>query len=547
MNDKRRVMIQMRHAPELEDSMAAATLAGATLSAFDLPGLLIDAAYTPAKIPFRQARPHVEATDVGRLFAFDAAPEASSYIIRAEVEGEDALNRLIDHVDQDPNGIGVFADCRIGTTAVCPTGAVGNVDSVREQLQVARLHTRGLDGTGVLVAVVDTGINMAYLQSRGVTAGFDAGHSWSPNAGDIPGSLPVDHGTMCAFDAAIAAPGCTLIDMALLRSQAPGQTVMDGFLTDAVKAFSRLLDLLSDPALQDPILVVNNSWGMFHPSWDFEVGHPGNYSDNPEHPFNIITESLVDAGADVLFAAGNCGAECPDGRCEGVTSRAIYGANSHPAVLCVGAVTVNDIRLGYSSQGPGRLEPNKPDICASSHFAGSGVWDRDGGTSAACPVAAGVVAALRSGHSNRDISPAQLNNIIRRHARDLGNASFDYNYGYGMIDPAAVLDYLDGVQVRPLAIGELAAGALRETGDAVLFKTTVGTTLTIVLDGPQGVDFDIYVRRGQEPTLSEYDYRGYSSKADEKIMIHPVEPGEYFVMVRSYRGAGDFTVQAVLE
>ena len=34
--------------------------------------------------------------------------------------------------------------------------------------------------------------------------------------------------------------------------------------------------------------MVSNSWGMFDPAWDFPVGHPGNYSDNPNHPFNII-------------------------------------------------------------------------------------------------------------------------------------------------------------------------------------------------------------------------------------------------------------------
>ena len=67
------------------------------------------------------------------------------------------------------------------------------------------------------------------------------------------------------------------------------------------------------------------------------------------------------------------------------------------------------------------------------------------------------------------------------------------------------------------------------------------------LDGPQGVDFDIYVRKGAEPTATEYDYRGYTGSADEKIRIKPAESGEYYVMVRSYRGAGDFTLRAMLE
>src|SRR2546426_4729724 len=50
------------------------------------------------------------------------------------------------------------------------------------------------------------------------------------------------------------------------------------------------------------------------------IGSPENYSANPEHPFNQVTGALVAAGADIFFAAGNCGADCPDGRSEEHTS-----------------------------------------------------------------------------------------------------------------------------------------------------------------------------------------------------------------------------------
>ena len=61
-----------------------------------------------------------------------------------------------------------------------------------------------------------------------------------------------------------------------------------------------------------------------------------------------------------------------------------------------------------------------------------------------------------------------------------------------------------------------------------------------------GADFDIYVRKDEAPTINEYDYRGYTNSADEKIMIHPVEPGDCYTMVRSYRGAGDFVIKVEL-
>jgi hypothetical protein len=298
----------------------------------------------------------------------------------------------------------------------------------------------GMDGSGVLVAVVDTGINLAYLNAHGKTPNFDAARSWVPQAGLVPGNLPVSHGTMCAYDVCIAAPKCTLLDIALLKSSATGPTPMSGVLSDGVRAYRHLINVLLAPRRPGDTrsLVVTNSWGMFHPSWDFPVGDPGNYSDNPSHPFNRIVAELERAGADILFAAGNCGANCPDGRCQGVTANAIYGANSHPAVLCVAGVDTTKTRVGYSSIGPGRLARNKPDLAGYTHFVGSRVYSADGGTSAACPVVAGVVAAVRSKRphdpTNPATHPAAIRALVNSTATDLGVAGYDFHHGHGVVN-----------------------------------------------------------------------------------------------------------------
>jgi subtilisin family serine protease len=189
--------------------------------------------------------------------------------------------------------------------------------------------------------------------------------------------------------------------------------------------------------------VVSNSWGMFSPTWDFPVGHPGNYSDNPAHPFNVIVASLEAAGADVLFAAGNCGRDCPDGRCQFGSTRPICGANSHPAVISVAGVDVKRGRVGYSSQGPGRLAAQKPDMCGYTHFKGSDVYPADGGTSAACPVLAGFVAAARSKHPATKLAPAQLRALLYKTAVDLGGTGYDYDYGWGVPDPSAFVSAVE--------------------------------------------------------------------------------------------------------
>ncbi len=550
MQGKIKVLIQMKYTRELSRALTATRLSASTVPSIDIPGFSLDESYTPVKLPNRVQRERVGSMEVGRLFTFDSRPEASTYLIRGEVENKDALDRLIETVEQDPNGVGVFSDPRISTFSVNPQDAVGNHTDVANLLEISKLQARGMDGSSVMVAIVDTGININYLRDKGVNVNFDAGKSWTPIDDPIygPGRYPPDHGTMCAFDVCIAAPNCTLLDYALLRSTAGGEPFMEGFLSDAAKAYNKLLELLTINEQNKPRLVINNSWGMYDLSWDFPVGHPGNYSDNPNHPFNTIVESLDDADADILFAAGNCGNECPLEKCNGATDRPIYGANSHQNVLCVAGVTIDKIRLCYSSQGPGRLDPNKPDICVYTHFKGSDIDDLpDTGTSAACPVAAGVIAAIRTVISPNDFSPAVLRNIICRSAEDLGQIGFDYDHGFGIINVANIIDNLYKTSIREIQVGELVSGNIEKTGATAMFKLTAKGMLNINLDGPEGVDFDLYARKGAKPTTTEYDERGYTSSASENIMIQAEESSDFYIMVHSYSGAGEFKLRAIVE
>jgi hypothetical protein len=193
-------------------------------------------------------------------------------------------------------------------------------------------------------------------------------------------------------------------------------------------------------------LVVSNSWGMYHPSWDFPPGHSGRYFDNPRHPFNLIVASLAAAGADLLFAAGNCGPTCPDGRClprpANAQERKIGGANGHPDVLSIAGVDTQRNLVGYSSHGPGVLAPQKPDLAGYTHFLGSEAFGKgvaDSGTSTACPVAAGCVASLRTAFpfepGNPKRSPANLRTYIKSVATQWGYpAGRNDKTGHGVID-----------------------------------------------------------------------------------------------------------------
>ncbi len=88
---------------------------------------------------------------------------------------------------------------------------------------------------------------------------------------------------------------------------------------------------------------------------------------------------------------------------------------------------------------------------------------------------------------------------------------------------------------------------LAATGEARTFKIDLGGKLAITLEGPQGGDFDIYVKHGSPPTVEDYDLVGYSMKANQKVVIDSPEDGDCYLMVRSYRGAGDFSLRVDLD
>jgi len=412
--------------------------AGANLErAIKVRGAQFDEGYHPVWVAgnagFAMTQPRATGFS---YFSFSNVKSLATYGVRVEFDDDEAIARMM--ADRGHDVVGVYADPTIGLTpsTYCGSGPVGTHVDVARKLGVAVLKKAGMTGRRVRVAVVDTGIDGSRIPVKG---------GWSPRPGYVPGSNPPDHGTMVGFDVRIAAPEASILDYALLQSTGPSWTA---FLSDAIGAFANLIALLQD---QPGPLVVNNSWAMFNRAEDAPIGSPENYSANPDHPFNQIVGSLVGAGADVLFAAGNCGAECPDGRCGPADvgrGKSIHGANSHPEVITVAAVTVTDRRLGYSSQGPGGLARRKPDLAAYSHFKGSGIYPADGGTSAACPVATGVVAALRQKITTKRRSPASMKGLLQRSAADLDKDGWDYDIGYGVIDAAAAVKAMDMVAKR---------------------------------------------------------------------------------------------------
>ncbi|MEO5348535.1 MAG: S8/S53 family peptidase [Magnetococcus sp. YQC-3] len=452
-----RIMVEMGHTPQFAADFygtASGDEGGMPGKMPNIPALEMDHAFQPIALPrLHKGEPDANALyDMTSEYSFSDHPEEASYLLRGSVQTTEAeLAKHVENMAKHPGVKGVYIDHEIRPIANCNGAPVGNAQNVQSLLKVPFMRRRMMDGHGVKLAIVDTGVNLSYLATQGVNLAFDATLSWSYNPTAVtPGAAPVGHGTMCAFDAALSAPKATLLDIALLHniSPQPGQSIMSSLLSDAIRAFRHLLDIMQNAQRRNqPItLVVSNSWGMFHPSWDFPPGDPRNYSDNPNHPFHLLVRTLERAGADIIFAAGNCGPECPDIRCNNVTTRPIYGVNSSPAVTCVAGCDITGNIMGYSSAGPGHLTTRKPDITGYTHFRGSGVAPLDSGTSAACPVVAGVVAAIRSvrpyNPADSLTRPSAIRNLITSTAIDKGPTGYDFRYGYGIINPAGIMGKL---------------------------------------------------------------------------------------------------------
>ena len=153
---------------------------------------------------------------------------------------------------------------------------------------------------------------------------------------------------------------------------------------------------------------------------------------------------------DIVFCGNNCGdgrncaGTCASGTCLSQTQRMIMGANTYEEVLTIGGCDTDDKMVGYSSRGPSiaGMYQNKPDLVAYTHFLGSKTvrtFVPDTGVSAACPVAAGCVAALRSKVKPTSVKPKKLFTTLKNTARRPGGgaAGWKPDFGYGIIDPVA--------------------------------------------------------------------------------------------------------------
>ncbi|MFF2287223.1 S8 family serine peptidase [Peribacillus butanolivorans] len=477
------VLIEMRMPKDANPTFAMST-ANSTLDRY---GFSVDREFQPVNI---EPMEHMRATM--------SVNEEKAVIVRGAIE-----RRRIEEIKSSLDVFGVYPDTRIAPfssgfatrnvtdTRVmhgvvdCNTNtAKGTVSDVAAYLGVDQIWRQGFLGKGIVIGIVDGGIEaMGRMQNgkiRNVIGGFP--NNWGMGDGGVWGR----HANMTASDALYMAPEAQLYD---LRISDPNNNT-PAMISNALQAYSWAIN---QHRLNGTPHILSNSWGIYQKAWDEQ------YATDPNHPFIRKVEEAIHEGILVLFAAGNCGQSCPDRRCQNDigNGKSIWGANGHPKVMTVGAATIEGKVLGYSSVGPAALDQKKPDFCGIAHFKGY-LPNVDAGTSAACPITAGVVALLKQ--SKPDLTQQQVKEVLMKTAKSVGGEGWNTYSGSGIIQAKASFDLMiSREESQKWSPVENLGGSMIHVPAAVLLDEKKIDVFTV------GLDSALWHKNWNETSWSDWD------------------------------------------
>lgn len=346
----------------------------------------------------------------------------------------------------------IYSDSPLAVAGAGPDAPpVGDFRAVQARMGRAALAAAGLNGAGVRLVLLDHGFDskkLGRLLDRPL-GGRDPELDWSAHSRDTPGKTASAHGMMSAASALLMAPDALLIDHIALKRPRAANRVFEGFVSNILLSYKKLAEALKAERRRGltRAMVINNSWSVLHPAWDYPPGDERNYSHNPDHPLTRLAAELEGLGADLIYAAGNSGGAQPYAGGGRFPDAGVVGAASASFALAVGGADLSGAVTDYSATGPGALVREKPDLCCYTHFLGP---DRKlfHGTSTAAPLVAGLAAAVRERHSPESLSPAELRDLLRRAAARSGTGGFALDRGAGILEGEATLAELRALKLK---------------------------------------------------------------------------------------------------
>ena len=410
-------------------------------------------------------------------------------------------------------------------------------------------------GTGVVVAVIDTGITNHADLNANILPGYDfisdaamardgGGRDSNPNdEGDwyganecgsgIPASNSSWHGTHVAGTVAAVTNNSTGVAGTAFNAKVVPVRVLGkcgGYTSDIADAivWASGGTVSGVPANANPAEVINMS-----------LGGGGSCSTTYQNAIN----GAVGRGTTVVVAAGNSNTN---------VSSAVP-ANC-PNVIAVAATTSAGARASFSNYGTG-IDISAPGqsilstLNSGTTTPGSASYASYNGTSMAAPHVAGVVALMQS-VAPSPLSPAQVESIIKSTARPLPGACSG-GCGAGIIDAdAAVTAAINGTTPNPggtvLQNNVPVTGLGAASGASLSYTVNVpagSAQLRVAISGGSG-DADLYLRQGSAPTDTVYTCRPYLSGNNETCTVNSPAAGTWYVRVKAYSTFSGVTVNA---
>lgn len=326
------------------------------------------------------------------------------------------------------------------------------------RIKAPDLWNAGITGSGVVVANLDTGVDVTHpdLQAawRGgactwppycdswydpyprppVPPDADPSYSTEPhdNAGSSTGHGTGTMGIMVGASAASAygvAPAAQWIGAKIFSDSGTASTSI------IIGALQWILCPGCDPAAAGCVCapspdVVNNSWGEPAAGCSYDPA------------LDTAIQNVMAAGIAVVFSAGNSGP---------APSTSISPAN-YPGIFAAGATDSSDLIASFSSRGPSACDDSKfPHVVAPGvgiyTSAPAGAYHSVDGTSFSAPHVAGAMALLLSAFPT--LTPATMKTVLEQAALHLtalppDDAVPNNVYGYGLIDVSGALSFIVG-------------------------------------------------------------------------------------------------------
>lgn len=337
-------------------------------------------------------------------------------------------------------------------TQAVPTMIQDNIKTVKAD----QVWTQGIDGTGVVVGIIDSGVDWTHPGLQSKFRAYDPTNPSTPDPTKLSVSwfdgvgssaVPMDDnghgthvtGTILGQTPELAfgvAPGATWIAAKVMDSAGSGSSLA------LLSAGEWMLAPGGDPTKAPAI--INNSWGG---------------GDNVDEWYHDMVKAWRAAGILPIFAAGNQNFLTEPAPWPG----SINNPAHYPESVAVAALNSSNTLASFSKLGPSPYDREipKPELSAPgvSIFSANliGTYSSSSGTSMAAPHIAGVAALILSADHNLSVDEVLF--AMEQSATPLVNTAYPTSpnmaFGYGLVNAKAAVDLVQAGLSRSTLKGQV--------------------------------------------------------------------------------------------